>query len=350
MKTMKRIISIVFLVGLVSFGLDVKAQDVRFSQFNMGPLHLNPAMSGIFDGSFRVTGIYRDQWSSVLGNFPYRSYSVSFDSRFYVFKEDYVSVGLYMLGDKAGHAGYSQMQGHLSASYQKRIGGNSRSSDGQFIVAGAQIGMGQHGIDFNQSTWSTQFNGDVYDPLAGSGEDFDDESLTYMNMNAGLLWYGVWDERQSMYFGASASHINAPKISFYDRNESLYMKTTIHGGGELPMGQFLSWGPAFMLMLQGPSFETNAGFHIRYYGRDWNEIALRAGIWGRVVGTEYSAVSMDALIASVGLELERFTLGLSYDINVSTLSTASQGRGSFEVALQYVHPMYSTGSVDCPKF
>ncbi|MFM9911534.1 MAG: type IX secretion system membrane protein PorP/SprF, partial [Chitinophagaceae bacterium] len=43
----------------------VKAQDPNFSQFFVSPLTLNPALTGKFNGDFRIAGNYRDQWPSI---------------------------------------------------------------------------------------------------------------------------------------------------------------------------------------------------------------------------------------------------------------------------------------------
>jgi len=61
-----RFTSIISLLLFITIGL--KAQDPRFSQFYLAPQVLNPAMTGIFDGEYRVTINYRNQWNSILAN------------------------------------------------------------------------------------------------------------------------------------------------------------------------------------------------------------------------------------------------------------------------------------------
>ena len=55
-------------------------------------------------------------------------------------------------------------------------------------------------------------------------------------------------------------------------------------------------------------------------------------------------------IFSAILEMERWNLGFSYDVNASSLKKASQARGGFEVSLIYVHPTRERFKVNCPKF
>jgi len=51
--------------------------DPHFSQFYAYPLWLNPGMTGVMDGSFRITGIYRNQWSDVMT--PFNTAGISMD-------------------------------------------------------------------------------------------------------------------------------------------------------------------------------------------------------------------------------------------------------------------------------
>ena len=59
----------------------------------------------------------------------------------------------------------------------------------------------------------------------------------------------------------------------------------------------------------------------------------------------------DAIIPVIKLESNAFTIGLSYDVNISSLATVSEGRGGFELSLSYIgfleheNPRYL-----CPKF
>ena len=59
----------------------------------------------------------------------------------------------------------------------------------------------------------------------------------------------------------------------------------------------------------------------------------------------------DALIPYLGLEWNDFRLGATYDVNTSSLKTASQRRGGIEISLIYIK-RHSDGRKDipCPKF
>ena len=59
----------------------------------------------------------------------------------------------------------------------------------------------------------------------------------------------------------------------------------------------------------------------------------------------------DAIIPYVGMDFSDFTLGLSYDVNVSSLKTASNSQGGIEISLVYIKKS-SNGrkAIPCPKF
>ncbi len=96
---------------------------------------------------------------------------------------------------------------------------------------------------------------------------------------------------------------------------------------------------------QGPSQETIGGVMVSYkLGDDLekSDYVFNLGSyirWG------------DAIIPAIKLESNAFTIGLSYDVNISSLATVSEGRGGFELSLSYIgfleheNPRYL-----CPKF
>lgn len=347
-------ISTLFLIVLGVFISQIAmGQDAQFSQFYRSPLQLNPAMTGVFDGSFRVVANYREQYNSILESNPLRTAAVSFDMRKKVVRNDYFSFGVNVLQDQAGSSLFAQYRGNLSFSYMKQLGGSRYSSQSQYLVAGVQIGAGQNRISPNSLWFSAQFDEPTISVNQGADNmegNLTNASNIFLDFNAGLLWYARMDENKSVYFGGALSHISPAQVSLYENgNETLYKKIVVHGGAELPLNHNLSLLPAAMGVLQGPDFQTNVGANFRYSNHDWREVAIRAGAWGRVSRTVEGS-HFDAIIFSAILEMERVNIGLSYDVNVSSLKTASQARGGFEVSVIYVNPSKERFRVSCPKF
>ncbi len=335
------------------FFLKAEAQDPRFSQFYAAPLHTNPAMTGVFPGQFRIVGNYRNQWSSILGGSAFNTYAASFEGRNRVFRGDYIAYGLDFLRDDAGDSRFNRTKADIGISYLKKLGGSPYATNDQYLVLGVQAGMGQNGIDWSRLSFSTQFDNvnEQYVPGSATGENFGNDSRIYTDFNVGLLYYALFGENTSIYGGFAMHHINQPDISFYDGStDPLYTRITGQLGGEIGFNDNFSILPAVLVLVQGPSFENVIGANFRYTNRDMNEVAIRAGAWFRMVKNNESPIGSEAMIFTTMLEMERFLLGLSYDVNVSSLSDATNSRGAFEISVAYIHPEESRYRVKCPKF
>lgn len=342
------------VVFFIILSQQVFGQDKQFSQFYASPMNLNPAMTGVFEGSWRAVINYREQYNSILDIHPFRTISAGFEKRFRIVNSDYLSIGVNALQDQSGVGGFGQYRGHLSASYMKQVGGSKYSTKSQYLIAGAQVGVGQNRIDPTRLWFSAQFD----QPTVSVNNSLDNQETNlatstdvFLDFNAGLMWYARLDENKSVYFGGAINHLAPAQISLYEQGpgENLYVRFTGHGGAEIPLSRELSILPAILVMSQGPSFQTNYGLNFRYSNHDWRELAIRAGVWNRISKT-IDGGHADALIVSTILEMERFNLGLSYDVNTSSLKTASQSRGSLEISLIYVQPSKTKYKVNCPKF
>src|SRR5271155_4959484 len=84
--------------------LSVFAQDIHYSQFYASPLTLNPALTGVNDCRYRLSIMYRNQWSSIPA--PYVTPSISFDINSLAPKlmknAGVLSAGLLIYDDKSG--------------------------------------------------------------------------------------------------------------------------------------------------------------------------------------------------------------------------------------------------------
>lgn len=344
--------TICFFLALAS---SLQAQDPRLSQFYAAPLEMNPAMIGVFEGRGRFVANYRDLYPAILDNNPYRTLAASFDMRFRVQNDDYFGLGISAMRDEVGVANFNRTKAHLGASFLKQLGGSGYQPYTQYLVAGAQVGFGQHGLNWQRLWFSEQFDAGagLVDFEADNGEAFGEEMSTdmYLDFNAGLLWFITFEDNQSFYVGGSLMHLNGPNVGFLEASDAtLDMRFVGHMGGEFPLAGGLSLLPAAAVMSQGPHLSVMAGANFRYTNRDWREVAIRAGAWAHVSNQLDSGVAMDAVVATTVLEMERWNIGLSYDITTSVLATANNSRGAFEVSFIYTQPAQWRTNVTCPKF
>ena len=329
------------------------AQDPHFAQFYTAPMYYNPALTGVHEGHFRVTTNYREQWGVVLADNPYRTFALGFDNKERVGKGDYLAYGFTMMRDEAGDARLQRVNALLSLNYMKQLSGNRYRRSDQYLAAGFQVGFGQQSVDYSNLWFSTQFNvGEIaIDPMLPTGENLLFRNKSYLDFNAGLLYYALFGDRKSLYLGGSLSHLNRPNISILGvQADYLPMRWLGQAGAELPLGKSLSMLPAVLVMGQGPSFTTIFGANFRYTNRDWREIAIRAGLWGQVSNFLDSNVSFPSMIAAAILEIDRLQIGISYDVNMGAVSEPTNSRGGVELSFIYVHPAAKRIRVNCPRF
>ena len=128
----------------------MQAQDLHFSQFYHLPLQANPAATGIFQGDWRVAGIYRSQWTSVPVD--YRTFAVAFDTKV-VRRGNYsINGGLLLARDQAGDAGLSWTQLGLTGSIARAL------NEDQALVVGASVALVQRALDFGKLTFKNQWS------------------------------------------------------------------------------------------------------------------------------------------------------------------------------------------------
>ncbi len=352
---MKKIIWIIALLGFVfQNGLLAQSPDPRFSQFYASPLHLNPAMNGVFNGTIRVVANYRDQWASVLDTDPFRTIGFSFDYRHNIVSDDYFAAGISLMGDQAGTTNLQHTRGHVNLSYLKKLSGHDYNKEAQYLIAGGQIGVGQSFIDYSDVWFTSQFDmsKEEIDFTLNSNENISDNSNLYTDINAGLMWYGVFDEDFSIYFGGAINHLNRPKFTFLDDfTEEMYARWVVHAGAQIPLSRELSILPGAVYMLQGPSNSLIFGTNFRYSNQDWRELAIRIGTWLHTANELEGSTLSDALVVNGVIEYEQLQFGFSYDFNLSSLKDATLGRGGFELSVIYVSkPTSPKRKVNCPKF
>lgn len=329
----------VSLLGLVSLGFFVKAQDIHFSQFDQAPLFLNPALTCL-TADFRATLNYKDQWGSISPGAPFRTYAFSGELALFKKRPDksYIGVGLTAFTDKAGDIDFGNRQ------VRGTITGIVPINDENIFSAGIQGGYGQMSYDQNKMKWGSQYNGNAFDPTM-AGETPNAQQSSYGDFSLGLHWaYG----KDQMYISANDNlkfnaglamyHLNAPKITFYTASpDKLFSKYVFHSNATVGIKNTnIQLLPSLMYLVQGPSTELTFGTLIRYILKE--DSKYTGYVKGSAIGVGLYMRAKDALIAQALLEFGNYGIGVSYDINTSDLRAATNARGGLEVMLRYRSP------------
>jgi type IX secretion system PorP/SprF family membrane protein len=183
-------------------------------------------------------------------------------------------------------------------------------------------------IDYNKFLFSRQFTPIGFDPSLPTGEPRSTLNVNYPDMGTGILYSGISNTEQQWYIGASYYHITRPNESMTGGEAKLSPRTTIHAGYNFSANEMSKLYFSGLYMNSAISSEVMIGsIYQQYLNFYEKKSSVLAGIYYR---------HNESIIPYAGLESGDIQIGLSYDINISSLRTASNSRGGFELSLQYV--------------
>jgi type IX secretion system PorP/SprF family membrane protein len=336
---MKRIL--IATLGLM-FCVSTHAQDPHFSQFFASPLTLNPAYTGKFDGTFRLAANYRNQWPTINNAFRTATASLDFPVLAKRLPEfDTWGVGILMLNDQSGNKILNNNYVSVSTAYHKGLDENGFHT----LTIGFQGTFAAKRLDVSRADFEDELTALGFTGVTSEVFNNPNVAINYFDLNAGLMYSGTTNGYNNFYFGASLYHLNRPKESFTGGNFTLNPRMTLHGGGYFPVGANKTFHSSFIYQRQGGASETVLGGAMAFdvNGDETNPINLYTGLWYRL---------KDAFIPYLGLEYGGFRFGFSYDLNNSSLNTATNTRGGAEISLIYINKPSDPGKkkLACPKF
>ncbi len=330
-----------FYAFLVISSQPLLAQDPHFSQFFASPLTLNPAFTGRFEGDIRVAGNYRNQWPTI--NNAYTTFTASADFAVLqnrVAENDRWAVGVLALADKQADGVLKNTFYSISTAYHKGLDEEGYNQ----ISAGFQATYAQKRLNTANLKFEDQLRSDGFTGITNEIFDPQNLNINYFDLNAGVLFSGVVGTATNYYAGISMYHITKPQESFTGAQFYLNPRYTISGGVYLPVGSFTTLHTSALYQLQAGAHETVLGAAVGFNlndDMDYKPTNFYVGSWLRL---------NDAIIPYVGLEFGSMRLGMSYDINTSSLKTVSNSKGGFEISLIYINKKDTQVGIKCPKF
>ncbi len=317
------------------------SQDIHFSMFDISPMSINPAATGNFEGDYRFTGIHRNQWKSVT--VPFVTTAVSFDMRSPSKKYKNFHPGIFIMTDKAGDSEFSTTKINPSLAYSTYISKDSA----QTLFIGIQSGLTQRSINYNRLRFDNQYNGIGYDKNISSGETFSSNSRWYSDVNMSVQWNYSPQKKYAWQASVSLINIHKPKQSFDDVfGVTLDRRLVTQFYGEYNLSKELSLLPGALHMAQGKYHEIILGSNVKLKTpiNRFQVSALYAGAWIR---------TGDAYFFTIGADYKSVHARISYDINFSDLTPASNRRGGFELGIVYIYKKLLPSNIKykrCPDF
>lgn len=325
----------VTLLILLTVAACMQAQDVHFSQFYKTPLLRNPALAGIFTGKFRAYTVYRNQWAGVNDSYssssPYTTMALGIECKLlgYCLGDNTLTGGVQIVKDYAGAGKLNRVMSLFNIAYRGSL------SDNIQVAGGLYGGPVISNFDFSKFSWDDQYVNGRYSPTNPSGQPIPFNTKTYGDFGGGIALRGEGALYQ-WYTGTSLYHVNRPKTSFSEIDDSLIayrqkMRATINGGLAFLINDFDYLKFYADVMFQSTQREYMIGALYKKRLDIDTEVedegfCLTAGLLYR-----YN----DAVIPVINIQAGKWAIGMSYDANVSRLTYASKMRGGIEFTLKY---------------
>jgi type IX secretion system PorP/SprF family membrane protein len=300
-------------------GTGIAQVDPHFSQYYVYPSWLNPALTGAFDGNYRVAGIYRNQWNSIVS--PYSTPGISAD--FNTGKN--LGLGASVLNQKAGDGGYNYLTGYISAAF---TGVRFGKAGNQHLLFGMQAGLINRRFNRDKLKFGDQWNPITgYNPGVPSADVLSKTSATSFDAGAGFLYYdGTPGRKTNVFAGFAASHLTRPEDPFsVGAKEKLPIRYTAHAGVRIQAGDNFTITPNALYLRQGNAEEKMLGAFGQFKATPEFDF---------LIGGNFRFD--DAISPYVGFYYKSVTLGLSYDVNVSDLGQLTGKANTFEVSFTLI--------------
>lgn len=328
MKNLK-IVGMTMLLGYLSMAYSL-AQDIHFSNMDYSPMTLNPGLVGAKYGA-NATVNYRSQWNSI--STPFTTIAAGADMRIKSAKNNNgtFAAGINLYNDRAGDNIISTNNVGLSIAYHLKIDEKST------IGLGMQAGFIQRTLDASSGMWSSQYNGVAYDPSLSSGETFGNPSFSRFDVGAGVVYSLGTNERNmrandgmTLNAGYAVFHINRPSYSFFNtEDDPLYMRHAAFVNASIGINNTTMFiDPGVYFQMQGPSMEFLIGTDYKVMLKDGSKVTGNIKNSFIALGLFYR--NNDAVVPRVIYSYSDYSLGMSYDFNISRLSQVTRSRGGVE--------------------
>lgn len=352
--------SLLFLLLVASC---ITAQDIHFTQYNMSQMTLNPANTGGFEGTVRIGGIYRSQWTSVLKSNQYETPSLWVDAPIIrgFRRNDWVGVGLMLFQDKVGVGSLVHSASKLGAAYHLGLGKGGKT----VLTLGAHYGQETYRVgDPNEFRFGDGLKQGNYlldkDYIAlngtgsGPGGGNNDPKSNYSDFDAGIALTSKLNKTTDFKIGFAMFHLAQPSFGLPTggggatpstgsfKQPRRYVATGVFN---LKTSDRMTISPSFIFQTMNKQDEIMVQGLAGYLFDPEKDITLQAGLGYRLG---------DAINLIVGAKKKGLTVGLAYDVNTSGLNNDTRNRGGFEIAANYIVKIYKKSVVKpkllCPRF
>jgi type IX secretion system PorP/SprF family membrane protein len=304
-----------------------QAQDFHLSQFNSASQLYNPAVTGIFEETFRATIVHRDQWRGIFPGYKTNLLDAQYKMLSY-YNDNYTGFGLSVVQDEAGKA--SQKTLSLKGNVAYHLLANTKN----LLSGGIQVGYLQRSIDWTGLAWDAQYNGIEYDANLDDKEKFLARKDGTIDLSAGVNWRKKMNPKNKINASLAIHHTNQTLQFIRKGNERQRYRQTATMS-YFSKGNFVDMRYDALYQRQGGAMELMFGAIGMYrlggdskYTNVKTSSSISAGIFYRY---------KDAVHPMVGFEFKRMViLGIGYDIRINKMEGIDKMIGGPEINLTYL--------------
>lgn len=318
----------------------LNAQDIHLTQYYFSPLNYNPSYTGRFDGDYRIVGNYRSQWGAIMSN-QFTTSAVSYDQNFEFFNRKW-SLGAVFLHDNSGVAFLTQNKLLLSFAHNFNWKGN-------LVSLGIQSGLLHKGVNLRKLTYPDQYNNVTggFDNSMPTNQIFNRNNSYLPDVNLGATWGRKLSDKFFPEIGGAWMHLTQPKETFLGDTDSKLQIRSIY---DVKLNYFINpkWTitPTLLWMNQNKASEMLFGAMAKHYLNP-NKVELTE-IFGAVSFRDGFNRNYDAFALIFGGKIKEFQVGISYDFNISPLSSITHYRGAFELSIIYIAKRTTPNIISVP--
>ena len=231
----------------------------------------------------------------------------------------WMGLGGVILRDVAGTGSLTSTKAYASIAYHQELGLSS------LLTAGFNVGWANKRIDPAKLTFPDQFDGKFFDGNQPSEAKnaLVNTSISYFDLQVGMNYAYFPTEDIYINAGYSIHHVNQPRESFFDNNgnDKISMRHIAFINGIFKINDNVIVNPNVYYTTQASASELMLGVNAAYNLSEHGEKQLIAGLYYRL---------RDALIPTIGLEINNIRFTFSYDVTTSSLKNFNHSQGATE--------------------
>ncbi len=300
---------IIILILLSTFFIKQELYAQVITQYELVPLHLNPANAGNFNGDVRVSTLHYDRWRSVLGADAYQNTSLAVDSRIKLSKSSYLGAGITGGLSVAGAVNFRDDKIAITGSFNQHF----RKTENSHHAFGVGLDLGR---GFRQLTASV---------VGGL------RTTNYMDLGTGAYYQYVSKSRFNVQIAYAIFHFNRPNVSFSQAGDAeLDPISHIYAFVELPIKNY-SIIPRYFSFVEGDWSSNQVRVDNRFYFKNSNYSNwIQVGPFGKFTTLPNQEYPLHNLGVLAQLKIAGFTVGFSFDRHRELLSN------TYEFSLAYI--------------